>query len=200
MVLRRRAVAGAIILSGLGSTAASAHSPIEGLGTFYSYFFHPVLVPEFALLVLGVSLLLGQQGRDTARYGLVALALGLVTGLLLIGVWPTLATGQGVILAMAMIAGAALCTEKSLPRVIPAVLGFGCGLAVTLDPDLATLKRDALLAASGLVVGTLFIAVIVTGYSLRSDASWFKIGRRVLGSWIVAAAMLVLALLLKASK
>ena len=63
---------------------------------------------------------------------------GSSTGLLLIGVWPTLATDQGLILTMAMIAGAALCADKSLPKVIPAILAFGCGLAVTLDPDLAT--------------------------------------------------------------
>jgi hypothetical protein len=169
------------------------------LGTFYSYFLHPVLVPEFALLVLGVSLLLGQQGRDAARIGLPGLTLGLVAGLLLIGIWPTLATDQRLILLMAMIAGAALCADIHLPKVIPAILAFSCGLAVTLDPDLATRKRDALLAASGLVMGTLFFATIVTGYSIGSEPSWLQIARRVIGSWIVAAAMLVLALALKAS-
>ena len=198
-VVRRRAALAAAILSGLGSSPVSAHSPIEGLGTFYSYFLHPVLVPEFALLVLGVTLLLGQQGRDAARIGLAGLTLGLVAGLLLIGIWPTLATDQRLILLMAMIAGAALCADKHLPKVIPAILAFGCGLAVTLDPDLAMRKRDALLAASGLVIGTLFFATIVTGYSIGSEPSWLQIARRVIGSWIVAAAMLVLALALKAS-
>jgi hypothetical protein len=99
---------------------------------------------------------------------------------------------------MAMIAGAALCADKSLPKVMPAILAFGCGLAVTLDPDLATRKRDALLAASGLVMGTLFFTTIVTGYSMGTEPPWLQIARRVIGSWIVAAAMLVLALALMA--
>jgi Protein of unknown function (DUF3604) len=45
---------------------AEAHSPIQGIGTFYSYLLDPFVVPPHAILLTALALLLGQQGRARA--------------------------------------------------------------------------------------------------------------------------------------
>lgn len=184
----------------LWPSVAEAHAPIEGLGTFYAYFLHPILVPEFALLVLGTALLLGQQGRSASRIGLIAMALGLVTGLLLMRLLLGPRAGQIPVLVAAIFAGTALCLDRQLPHSVPALLAFATGLLVALDPDIGTLeRRDEALAMSGLVCGSLVLTVILAGHTTNRAFAWLRIARRIIGAWIVAAAALVLALAARAS-
>lgn len=181
-------------------SAAYAHAPIEGLGTFYGYFLHPFFAPETALLVIGSALLAGQQGRQGARAGLGGVALGLAAGLVAIAVWPEMSIDPRFVLIAAALAGALLTLDQSLHVFIPFLLGLTCGAVITLDPDLAVLEgRDVWLARAGLAAGLLFFTAVVSGLSAESRLPVLLIGRRILGAWVVAAAILVLALSLKSS-
>ena len=185
-----------ILFAGLlWPTTALAHAPIEGLGKFYGHFLHPVLVPEYALLVLAIALLLGQNGQQAARAGLAAMAMGLGIGLVLLWQRPDLGTGQSPILVGAMTAGAALSLDRRLHWGIPAGLALASGVVLGLDPEIAGLVgRDAVLAASGLVCGAVFYPTIIAGSTTENPAPWLRVGRRIVGAWITAAALLVLAL------
>lgn len=185
-----------IVFAGLlWPTTAFAHAPIEGLGKFYGHFLHPILVPEYALLVLAIALLLGQNGQQAARAGLAAMAMGLGIGLALLWQRPDLGTGQSPILMGAMTAGAALSLDRRLHWGIPAGLALASGVVLGLDPEIAGLAgRDAVLAASGLVCGAVFYTTIIAGPTSENPAPWLRVGRRIIGAWIAAAAFLVLAL------
>ena len=50
---------------------AFAHSPIEGIDSFYNGLLHPVFVPAHILLILGLGLLFGQKGTQETRFALV---------------------------------------------------------------------------------------------------------------------------------
>lgn len=179
-------------------SAAHAHAPIEGLGTFYAYFLHPLFVPETALLVVGSALLFGQQGRRAARAGLGGVIAGLMAGLTVIHAWPDTPSDLRFALISAALAGVLLSLGRSLPVEVPALLGLACGAVVTLDPDLAALDgRDAWLSKAGIAAGLLFFTVIVSGFSMELRHPVLVIGRQIVGAWIVAAASLVLALSLK---
>lgn len=180
-------------------SAAYAHAPIEGLGTFYGYFLHPLLVPETALLVIASALLSGQQGREAARAGLGGVFLGLASGFVVIGVWPGTSNDPRFVLMAAALAGTLLSLNRSsLPIAIPVLLGLACGAVVTLDPELAFLEgRDAWLARAGLAAGLLIFTAVVSGLSAEGRNPALLIGRRIVGAWVVAAAILVLALSLK---
>jgi hypothetical protein len=67
------------------------------------------------------------------------------------------------------------------------------GLDSAPDPANTT---GTLLAAGGLSLGIAIISMVIAGTSLTLDKAWMRIGLRIVGSWIVAASVLVLALLL----
>lgn len=51
----------AIVLLAATACPAAAHSPIKGVGTFYSGLLHPALVPAHLLALIAVGLLIGQN-------------------------------------------------------------------------------------------------------------------------------------------
>ena len=63
---------------------AWAHSPVPGMGKFYSGMLHPVLAPAALIALVALGLLIGQRGLANARMPvlafLVAVALGGVAG------------------------------------------------------------------------------------------------------------------------
>lgn len=181
----------------LWPVAAEAHSPITGLGTFYNSMLHPLLVPAHALLLLAIALMLGQQGRDTARPGLVVFGLCLVAGLMISGAGMDASVDEPMLLAGALLMGGFVSLARRLPRPAPlcaaAVGGLAIGLASTPE---ASALREAVLAYAGLVTGILYLATVICGLTVGLVGDWQRIGVRIVGSWIVAACVMVLALML----
>ena len=176
---------------------ALAHSPIAGIGTFYNAMLHPLVVPGHALALVGLSFALGQQGRPAARLGLVLLLGASGVGLgaaMALPVSPPPETG---FLFLAAVMGAAVSIARPLPRWLIAMAAIAVGLLMGLDsrPDPAG-KRDTVLAVAGLFSGTALVAILIAGTCLTLEKTWMRIGIRIFGSWIAAASVLVLALLL----
>ncbi len=181
-----------------GPTASEAHSPIEGLGTFYSYFLHPLTVPAHALLLASVALMIGQPGRATARIGLAGLTFGLAIGFLLVAFGSGIAVGETPILACALIAGILVSANLSLHTALCVLMAALSGALIALGSELSGLiSSDAFLAVPGLAAGVLFMAVVVTGSTTNLAEHWQRVGMRITGSWIAAASLLALTLALK---
>jgi hypothetical protein len=82
-----------------------------------------------------------------------------------------------------------------LPRSIGVLLAAVVGLALALDsPPEAISVRDANLALLGTATGAVLVLVALVQMTSRLTRAWQRIGARVLGSWIAACAILVLAL------
>ncbi len=91
--------------------------------------------------------------------------------------------------------GALVALARPLPVLACATLATATGIALGLDsPPRAISLNVAFLTLIGTGLGaTLALAVVATATRILTRA-WQKIGVRILGSWIAASAVLVLAL------
>jgi hypothetical protein len=140
-------------------------------------------------------LLIGQQRARSRRAPLLAFVAGLVAGLVALAcaVGPT--SAADVLLAAAAVTGLLVALAWPMPALACAPLAVVVGGALGLDSPPEVI---AISAATVMLIGTglgacLALALIVACVSYLT-AWWQRIGMRILGSWIAASAILVLAL------
>lgn len=168
---------------------AQAHGTLPGGGGFYSGALHPLVALEHLLALLTCGLILG---RDGLRRPLWALGLGLAAGLWL-GV--SVAGLTLVLLAVTLGFGALLALQIGLPEWACGVVLMGVGLAVGLETDLPTL--NARMAAVGVSVAVFVITMNAFALGSVLAGSRVAVALRVAGAWLLAVALMVLALNLR---
>jgi urease accessory protein len=192
---------GAIVASlSVLPTAAYAHSPVTGLGTFYGYLLHPVSVLSHALLLIGTGLMLGQQGREIARRGLPSFGCGLITALGLSRVVPVQGVAEHVLLVMGLVIVSPVIVDRRIPALLAMALATAAGFSIGLDsgPDTGG-DSGNLLALAGVTLGALYPTLVLAGLSVGLAKTWQRVGIRVAASWVAAACLLVLSLTLASS-
>jgi hypothetical protein len=176
-------------------TAAYAHSPVTGLGTFYGYLLHPVSVPSHALLVIGTALMLGQQGREIANRGLPVFGCGLITALGLSRLVPAQGVAEHILLVMALVIASLVVLDRRIPALLAMVLAAAAGLAIGHDSiPVAGSDTGSLLALAGVTLGALYLTLVIAGLSSGLAKTWQRVGIRIAASWVAAACLLVLSL------
>lgn len=193
MSIKRLAV---VFQMGLAVPGVSlAHSPIQGIGNFYNGLLHPVLVPAHLLLLVAIGLFLGQQGSRAIQLALGIFAFATVTGLA--AAWFSI-TGETETLILVLSAVIGLVIAMA-PKVALLWCGFGAllaGFLLGIDSAQEALSgKDKLLTLFGSGVAIYFLVlypIALADYSNKK--AWQKIGIRVVGSWVAASSLLVLAL------
>ena len=187
----RWSVAAALALC---AAPALAHSPIKGIGNFYNGALHPFVSPAHLITLLALGLWLGQRGLQGAKRPLIALVLALACGLAAHRIAGDPDTDRVLLLlaaSMGLAVAAAFAAPASVAMAFAAVAGLAVGVA-SGPQDVDGAARWALLA------GTLLGATFATGYAAAMVTlvrqAWLRIAVRVMGSWLAAAALLVLAL------
>jgi hydrogenase/urease accessory protein HupE len=153
----------------------------------------PLVVPTHFMAAAALALLIGQQGwgHRVATVYVVAIFVGL--GAIALAYVPTLA--QEGLLAASAAAGLLVAVARPLPRSVGALLAGAAGLALAVDsPPEAISLRDANLALLGTAMGAAIVLVVLVQVTSRLTRAWQRIGARIIGSWIAASAILVLAL------
>lgn len=173
---------------------ALAHPPPLGIGGVFGGVLHPLFVPAHLLALLGLGLLIGQaaQGsRPAVLAAIVALTLGLLA--LTLGFVPMLMGEALLVLAAAM--GVLVALARPVQEAAACAFGAVTGLAIALDspPEVVSLRKANLMLIGTGFGATLLLIVVVEAAS-RLQRPWMRIGGRILGSWIAASAILVLAL------
>lgn len=152
------------------------------------------MTPAASAALIVVALLLGQPGWRASRDALLAFAFALALGLALA------AAGHGghVDVALLVLAAAGgLLVALGLPWPLPllgaiaAAAGGGIGLGAAAEagtPQLLALAASFVAACLGVAAGAWLAG-------LAQQRPWGRILVRVAGSWMAAAALLVLALL-----
>ena len=152
------------------------------------------MTPAASTALIVVALLLGQPGWRASRDALLAFAFALALGLALA------AAGHGghVDVALLVLAAAGgLLVALGLPWPLPllgaiaAAAGGGIGLGAAAEagtPQLLALAASFVAACLGVAAGAWLAG-------LAQQRPWGRILVRVAGSWMAAAALLVLALL-----
>jgi urease accessory protein len=189
-----RALPLAVLALALAAPAAWAHPPPLGIGGFGGGLLHPMFVPAHLLAILALGLLIGHQTHWT-WIALLSFALGLAAGLavMTLGVAPRL-TNEAVLFG-ALIAGLLIALARPVPEVFGCVLAVLIGFAVALDspPEvLSVSEANRMLIGTGVGAALLLIAAVPLARRLRPH--WARYAARILGAWIAASAILVLAL------
>jgi urease accessory protein len=154
---------------------------------------HPLAVPTHILALLAIGLLIGQQ--RSRLIPLVAFLAGLAAGLGALAVAVATTSAANVLLSAAAVSGLLVALAYPLPVFVSVALAAIAGVAVGLDSPpvaIAIATAVAMLIGTGIGAG-LAVAILAAGTSYLTRA-WQQIGVRILGSWIAASAILVLAL------
>jgi hypothetical protein len=191
----------AALALGMAAGSAAAHSPIAGIGIFYSGAAHPFISPAHLIALLALGLVVGQRGQraggfEPLRAPLVVLAVALAIGAALAaGAWFGDPDTDRVLLLLA--AAGALTAVAAWPAPLPLVLLLAAAVALSVMLASAPTGVDASALRTSLA-GTAVVGLAIVGYTAVMVAvaqrAWLVIATRVAGSWIAAAALLVLAL------
>jgi hypothetical protein len=163
-------------------------------GAFAQGLLQPLVKPAHALSLLALALLFGRHGRTGWQFlGVFAIALagGLTAIARAVGTTPAV----DVLLAGAALAGLLLAFQSPLPKPVGWLIAAVAGAALGLDspPTAITLAAaNATLVGTG--VGACSALALITAAAMLIRSDWQRIGLRIVGSWIAASAILVLAL------
>jgi urease accessory protein len=179
----------------LAAQPAHAHPVIEGVGGFYGGLLHPLMVPAHLMTLVVLGLLAGQQAAVHRRALMGLLAASLIVGLLAVVAAVSPIYQDLVVLAASVFAGVLVAIAQPVSVAISLPLVVVAGVAIELDSVPQEISMlTTFLALIGTVVAGATIAAVMAEFvpALRRD--WQRIGVRVVGAWIAAGAILVLAL------
>lgn len=199
MIRRHFAFRTVLVLAALTANA-DAHMMVKGMDEMVNGALHPLLTPVHAMILLGLGLLLAQRiplDMKTPLRSLTpasAIALGLTaTGWFPAELYPPALIG------LALVIGTLVALDLKLPRAVIVPVCVLAGTGVGLDSGLET---GTGLAIAKALAGTFLSLNAVTLYIALSaangkDKEWARIAMRIVGSWIVAISLMVLAFALK---
>jgi urease accessory protein len=175
--------------------AAFAHPVVQGVGGFYGGLLHPLFVPAHLLALVGFGLLLGQQAPRARRLALAVLAAALLTGITAIASAFVFKATAYFILTAAGACGALAALARPVPVAVTGAIALVAGVTIMLEsvPDEISM-RLTLVALGGTAIGAFLAAMLAADVTAALKYEWQRIGVRILGSWIAASAILVLAL------
>jgi urease accessory protein len=185
----------ASVLGWLCPAPAFAHGSLS-IGEFYTGMLHPLLHFETVLPTLALALWAGQlHDADAWRLPLVFLAaalLGALAGILEID----LGLGRSLLLLSMLVLGLLVAARQRLPAALALALalvfGIYSGQVNTYAPGEAIERPFLFLTGLGATIGLILFHVGTRVHRYR--AFWMQTGVRVVGSWIAATGLLVLAL------
>lgn len=173
---------------------ANAHI-VKGVGDFYAGMLHPLTTIEHLIPLFVMGLLAGQSERKSAVGVLATFPL-----LLFIGAFLGVSKGSSPLvdqinLASMVILGALVALDRRIPLALLLLIAGGLGLShgIANGAELTGNMR-----AHRFIPGVTLIGILVVAYGIgivrKLKAPWTLIGVRVVGSWIAAIGLMVLAL------
>jgi hydrogenase/urease accessory protein HupE len=183
-----------VLALALCAAPAWAHSPIKGIGNFYNGALHPFISPAHLIALLAFGLWLGQQGLSGAKRPLLAFVIALAAGLSLHRAAGDPDTDRW-LLVLAALAGLAVAAALAVHWAAASAYGALAGLAVGLASGPSGIEGTArVVALTGTFFGASLACAYVAAMVTLGQRPWMRVVVRVFGSWLAAAALLVLAL------
>ena len=187
---------GALIAAfALAAQPALAHDVVVGIGGFYGGLLHPLLVPAHLLALTALGLFLGQQVPRT-RVGLTGVfAAAQIAGVIAIVSAASPMYQDLVVLIAAAALGMLVALAHPITPLVSLPLVASVGIALMLDSVPQEFSMHAtFLALVGTLIGAFVIVTFVAEIARAAGRAWQRIAVRIVGSWIAASAILVLAL------
>jgi urease accessory protein len=163
---------------------------IDGVAQFFT--------PTHLLAVVTLGLLIGQQGSRARGIVLAIFALGVTVGAIAIAAAVGETPAAMVLLAIAVFAEIMVTLARPTAPFISYAMSFATGAALGLNsPPQAIAISSAIAAQFATCVAAIGTLAAVMLIAVKAERPWERIGIRILGSWIAASAILVLALRLR---
>jgi urease accessory protein len=158
---------------------------VSGLTQFF--------LPTHLLAVVALGLMIGQGRR--VPLDLALFALGLAAGSVAIAAATRETPAALVLLTVAVVAGILVVLAWTPPAVLAGSLALIAGVALALNTPPQALTIPAAIGEQiGTAIAALMTLALVACVAASADRPWQRIGVRIVGSWIAASAVLVLAL------
>lgn len=162
---------------------------------------HPLTTPPHVLLIIAISLLLGIRSPDNRMRFLVAIFSATAVGLILAFVLASYLPSAVLILLLTTLIGGLLIGPRSLPDwsllLLCAASGFFLALESIPDPGPFL---DVLITVVGSLAGIHYLIMYGARGARAALVQWdsqpLQIGIKVVGSWLCAIGLLMLAFLL----
>ena len=165
------------------------------LQAFVDGLLNPLTTPAHAMTLLALALLMARQPQRFVV--LLIFALALAAGFLAIVLAVETTPARTVLLAVAAALGAMVATAWA-PKPLAWLLAAITGAALALDsPPQAVTISEAYATLGGTTLGACATLVAVAAVANYANADWQRLGVRIVGSWIAASAILVLAVQLR---
>ena len=160
------------------------------IGGFTQFF-----IPTHLLAVVALGLLAGHPAARFPVFLLATFSIGLAAGSVAIASAIRETPAALVLLILAACTASVVLIAATLPPWIASLLTFAVGAVLPLNAPPHEITIPAAVAAqTGLAVAALATFTFVTFIALKAERPWQRIGARIVGSWIAASAILVLAL------
>lgn len=188
----------AFILALLVAVPAEGHSAVTGSEGFVTGLSQPFLEIEIGLAIIGIGLFLGQQGNDAGGRAASLFLLTLILGLLSAFQPLRLNHSLEAVYILAIVAGLLIAAAYPIPKwlSLPFTALAGIVIGVGSVPDPASFAAIAFTTAGSLVCMTFLFLYAITGAQwlvAPARPAWLSVVPRIIGSWLFAIAMLVLA-------
>ena len=192
-LLAQIALAGFVLLA--NSQLVLAHDVIPGVSGFAGRVLHPFIITEHMLCLILAGFIAGLYGPLSLWKSLGILVAGLLVGFTSQLIIPIIDVIWMLPLASAVLAGLLVLSAPPLAIRVWLAIIFALGFAVGLETDPeGAFVIDWVQTLAGLMVAGALLLVLL-GWPLgNASQSWVGIVARVVSSWIVAIAVLVLAL------
>jgi urease accessory protein len=179
----------------LNADRAVAHPVFQGATGFYGGLLHPLFVPAHLMVLLALGLLIALHPPHWRWQAVGVYFAALIAGLLAIALAVVPVFANEALLGLALVSGGLVLLARAPPAPLSWLLAGATGLALALDsPPEAISLAEANLTLLGTAIGAVILLLAVIGAAAQLRRNWQRIGARILGSWITASAILVLAL------
>ncbi|MEL7109805.1 MAG: HupE/UreJ family protein [Pseudomonadota bacterium] len=182
-----------------GLVAQPAHAHLVGVefGDFYAGALHVLSAPEHVAALVGLALLAAFHPRESSRWILLGIPVGLIVGVALAAFTPLEISMEPAIALTLILAG--LVGIVARPMAAALLATFGGAVALIHGFVNAVSARDVsvdwLLYGSGIVAtfSVLIVLLIAAVATLAEMADWVQIAARAVSSWITAIGVMYLA-------
>jgi urease accessory protein len=179
-----------------------AHSTIQGLEGFSGGALHPLTTPAHLLVIAALGLLTGQQLPLDLKAQFVVFVPCLTFALIFATTGLVKTVDQPILIGLALCAAVPVALEKTVPplayRTLSAAAAFAVGFDSAPEPGPASVLIKTLLGTWIVAIFLVFDVAYYTSLAMRKQ--WPRVAVRILGSWIIAISLLVLALSLLSSQ
>lgn len=167
---------------------------------FWQGVLHPLIVPAHLLVLLALGLLLGQQEKASLRAGFLIFIVSVLIALVLTRLLPRFAHSELILLSLALTLGLLVILKWQIKLALVLTLSLSAAVLIGLDsrvtalPGMDASKIYLQLLGTGISASLILALLALLSFYLNKLLAGIAV--RIIGAWVTAGSLMVLALLI----